>query len=100
MKTETEAIEPFCIWRVIEQGSLDVEYGRGVYESSRVSLMEFGLTERASILSTGSNGSIPCITLERLPDLTEVEFPAFEGYSIWSAEVAKDTLRITFTRED
>lgn len=58
------------------------------------------MSDRGSILSTGSNGFMPTISLQDGRDVTEYEFPCFEGYEIWSAEYAKKTLRVTFQNSD
>jgi hypothetical protein len=86
------------IWRCDEDHIGSVEWCRGVYESPEVALLEFGLVERCEVLSIGTTGKLPVVTLSNPDDVFDVEFPAYEGWEVWCAETAKDILRVTFKK--
>lgn len=87
------------IFEVSEDGHIDVEWCRGVYESETVSLIEFGLNTRCTLVSSGTDGKQPVVTIADQDEVADVTFPHFAGYDIWSAEIAKDVLRVTFLRK-
>lgn len=97
--------------RVVSAGEVKVNDGLHVFvaHDDVVCLYIDMETKRAKVLAVGSNGDIPCITVEssdgslhldesKLGTPTEIEFPEYAGFSVFSCDIARYTISLCLTK--
>ncbi len=68
-------------------------------------------SKRGEVLATGTDGEFPVIIIQGIEgsvhltsgnekESTEIVFPGFKGYDIWSANISRYNLRICFVKKE